>query len=444
MAFDVDVRARLAAMEVTPSTAELARDLAPGAAERIRPALQAYYSRWRDLPGYNPALEGRDRQLAEEQAAFIEALLAGQMDEDYRVRLDRLFALETVTGFGVRVHLGAAAQALIVLFEEIGRRRRWSGRGAAADCAALLRYVMVDCLNTFQLERVILEKGVAARKATIGDALGSFGEAASHLRSVMGDASHTLAQTSREATRTLDAAADAAARTGEAADRGSENLVSTAGASAQLVQSISEIDQLANRSLDAVRRTTVSVGSLDAEIGQLERAAGAIGGVVSLIAGIAAQTNLLALNATIEAARAGEAGRGFSVVAAEVKSLAGQTAEATREITAQVAAIQAAAGRSAGQLGAIVEVVAGVEEIASAAATATSEQALATASIADQAQAAAEAVRTIRAAADGLRGFMEELRLAAGAMAAASETLSGHGIRFDEELGRLSQRLTAA
>jgi len=74
----------------------------------------------------------------------------------------------------------------------------------------------------------------------------------------------------------------------------------------------------------------------------LSRAAQRIGDVVKLITAIANQTNLLALNATIEAARAGEAGRGFAIVASEVKSLSNQTAKATEEIGAQIAGMQIA------------------------------------------------------------------------------------------------------
>ena len=84
----------------------------------------------------------------------------------------------------------------------------------------------------------------------------------------------------------------------------------------------------------------------DGRIGKLSRAAQEIGDVVKLITAIAEQTNLLALNATIEAARAGEAGRGFAVVASEVKSLASQTAKATDEISSHIAGMQGATQES--------------------------------------------------------------------------------------------------
>ncbi len=87
---------------------------------------------------------------------------------------------------------------------------------------------------------------------------------------------------------------------------------------------------------EAVLRADLSRGAIDA----LARAADEIGGIVGVINEIAAQTNLLALNATIEAARAGEAGRGFSVVAAEVKTLADQTGKSTEQIGAKVSEIQ--------------------------------------------------------------------------------------------------------
>src|SRR5205814_102691 len=111
----------------------------------------------------------------------------------------------------------------------------------------------------------------------------------------------------------------------------------------------------------------------DARIAELSAAAGRIGDVVKLITAIAEQTNLLALNATIEAARAGEAGRGFAVVASEVKQLASQTAKATDEIGTQIAGMQTATQESVAAIKEIGGTIGRISEIASTIAAAVEE-----------------------------------------------------------------------
>jgi uncharacterized protein with GYD domain len=105
--------------------------------------------------------------------------------------------------------------------------------------------------------------------------------------------------------------------------------------------------QRADEGSEVVRRTVRSIGEVHAiaealrrQVANLGAKADSIGKVMNVISDIADQTNLLALNAAIEAARAGEAGRGFAVVADEVRKLAVKTMDATREVGNSIAAIQ--------------------------------------------------------------------------------------------------------
>ena len=98
------------------------------------------------------------------------------------------------------------------------------------------------------------------------------------------------------------------------------------------------------KSLQTVREQSVS---LKQDMAGLDQQARDIGTVLTLIRDVADQTNLLALNAAIEAARAGEAGRGFAVVADEVRKLAEKTMKATQEVESAIAAIQQGTGKSA-------------------------------------------------------------------------------------------------
>ena len=162
------------------------------------------------------------------------------------------------------------------------------------------------------------------------------------------------------------------------AEQTNQQAAVVASASEELAASVSEIS---NQVTQASRIATTAVGEAgksEESVRLLIGAAEKIGDVVEIINSIASQTNLLALNATIEAARAGDAGRGFSVVASEVKALAAQTAKATDEIKTQVVGIQSASQSTAHSIKEIAKVINEVSAISTSISGAIEEQSAAT------------------------------------------------------------------
>jgi methyl-accepting chemotaxis protein len=179
-----------------------------------------------------------------------------------------------------------------------------------------------------------------ARRVVIDDAISSFRESVEGVLKTVADSVGAMKSTanalSTSSNETSRQAIDAVRMSEQAAD----NVEIAASAADELSESIGDIGQQLSRASGVVGAATSEAQATNEDIARLARAAQKIGDVVKLIQNVAGQTNLLALNATIEAARAGEAGRGFSVVATEVKSLAVQTGKATEEIAAQIMEVQ--------------------------------------------------------------------------------------------------------
>jgi methyl-accepting chemotaxis protein len=191
-----------------------------------------------------------------------------------------------------------------------------------------------------------LETEVASTVATVLEQTSAIGELAGRI--------------SEAATRTGLQSRGVAGAAGEATGA-VRQVASSAG---DLAAASREIEERL-REIAGIVRTAVTRGeTARGTVGGLAEAASSIGEATRLIGDIAGRTNLLALNATIEAARAGEVGRGFAIVASEVKSLARQTGEATGRIDAQTCAVQEATDRVIAHIRDVEQVILRIDGIA--------------------------------------------------------------------------------
>ncbi|WP_431602872.1 methyl-accepting chemotaxis protein [Pseudomonas orientalis] len=160
--------------------------------------------------------------------------------------------------------------------------------------------------------------------------------AAEELNVVTDESARGLAQQDNE----IEQAATAVNEMTSAVEEVARNAVSTSEASKNATASAGDGRDLVHETVNAIERMSGDVQSTADLIGNLAEESRDIGKVLDVIRGLADQTNLLALNAAIEAARAGEAGRGFAVVADEVRALAHRTQQSTSEIERMVGSIQ--------------------------------------------------------------------------------------------------------
>ncbi|MDB5998025.1 MAG: hlyB1 [Pseudomonas sp.] len=216
-----------------------------------------------------------------------------------------------------------------------------SALGAAEEIAEgnLMRPITVDGKDEAGRLLAAMSKMQDKLRDTLQRISGSatqLASAAEELNSVTDESARGLTQQNNE----IEQAATAVNEMTSAVEEVARNAVSTSEASKNATTSTGDGRGLVQETVSAIERLSADVQSTATLIGDLANESRDIGKVLDVIRGLADQTNLLALNAAIEAARAGEAGRGFAVVADEVRALAHRTQQSTSEIERMIGNIQ--------------------------------------------------------------------------------------------------------
>jgi len=206
----------------------------------------------------------------------------------------------------------------------------------------------------------------------------------------------------------------------------SSNVQTVSSAVEEMTASISEVARSAEKTASSANDAREHAEEGNKSVAPLDAAATEIGKVINVIQDVAEQTNLLALNATIEAARAGEAGKGFAVVADEVKALARQTAQATEDIRRRIEEMQRSTSLAVSAIGSVGEVIRRADEESRTIAAAVEEQSIATKEIARNVAETATAAEVVaRTVTESASASQEITRSIAAVDEAARRTAQG-------------------
>ncbi|CAI8907719.1 Methyl-accepting chemotaxis protein McpQ [Pseudomonas chlororaphis] len=301
------------------------------------------------LKGYRSAVsEFRDSQVASTAALkrmaaqgdrlmeISKQLTAAQTEKRDSDAAQARSTLAIVTALALLFGLVAAWSITRQIVIPLRQTLKVVERVASGDLSENLQVERRDELG--QLQRAMQRMTLSLRELIggISDGVTQIASAAEQLSAVTEQTSAGVNSQKVETDQVATAMNEMAATVQEVA-RNAEEASEAAVAADQQAR---EGDKVVGEAIAQIERLAAEVGNSTAAMGHLKQESDKIGSVLDVIKSVAQQTNLLALNAAIEAARAGEAGRGFAVVADEVRSLAQRTQKSTEEIEELIVGLQ--------------------------------------------------------------------------------------------------------
>jgi len=342
----------------------------------------------KDWPAYQAIIERVAATIERGDLAAAKQLMAGEMHQAYRTVMDEMEIMvksnNRQIGEGAQDARDSEAAAKLNLYLGIG----------AAFVAALLLGIFISrvisapiALAVGNAQRIAggdlsktiesghrdeggqllaalgaMQSGLKGTIQQIASAADQLASAAEELNAVTEESSRGLVRQNDE----IQLAATAVTEMSAAVDEVARNATSTSEASRHTSNEAASGRDQAREAVKAITSVNAEIGQSTVIVDELAGSVRDIAKVLDVIRGIAEQTNLLALNAAIEAARAGEQGRGFAVVADEVRALAARTQASTGEIEAMIASVQSRADDAVKAMGNSRTLASNTQELAKA------------------------------------------------------------------------------
>ena len=285
-------------------------------------------------------------------------------------------------------------------------------------------------------------------KDEVGQMATALNQAMARLRSAigaMGNNAQGLASSAEEltavSTQMMSSAQESALQSqsvSAAAEQVSTNVQTVAAGTEQMSASIREIAKNTSDAAGVAARAVAVAETASVTVAKLGESSGEIGAVIKVITSIAEQTNLLALNATIEAARAGEAGKGFAVVASEVKELARETAKATDDIGHRIEAIQSDTEAAVAAITQISQIIQQINDTQATIASAVEEQTATTNEMSRSVSEAATGSTDIASTITGVARIAADTTAAAGSTSEAATELARMAVDLQQLTGQFA------
>lgn len=289
--------------------------------------------------------------------------------------------------------------------------------------------------NAAKEEQERLEKEAEiTRKKALSNFADEFQEQIGVIVEQVFNASETLTSLASDLKSSVDVMSDKSVNASSSTEEASTNVQAMASASEQLSASIREIAQNVSSASQTVTEAVSNTKASQESLNDLQKAVSEIDSVIMSINDVAEQTNLLALNATIEAARAGEAGKGFAVVASEVKSLATETGKMTDEISAKINYVRQSAENT---INSFQEIIARIESI-------NEKTTMISGAVEEQASATGEINRSANQAAEGsssVARLISDLQGTAGDISQSTDMLNQSASSLNEQANSMSRSI---